>query len=196
MNLPNKLTISRIVLTFIFMFFLFSKGVLAKSLAFAAFSAASLTDFFDGYIARKYNLITDLGKLLDPIADKILLLGAFIAFVEMDIIPAWMVVIIVLRELLITGIRFLAASKGKILSASLAGKHKTVSQMISAFIILGVIIIKEAGTTTFAFWTPAVETQVEKSIYIVMIITVALTAISGLSYVFKNKSVIFVGKNN
>lgn len=189
MNLANRLTILRIILSFVFMFLLFSKGLLIKTLALIVFSIAAITDFYDGYIARKYSLITDLGKLLDPIADKILVLAAFLAFVELRIIPAWMVVIIILRELLITGVRILAVSKGKILTASLAGKHKTVSQMLSIFVILGVVLIKEAGITVFKYWNETLEYRTDIGIYILMLITTALTLISGISYLMKNKGI-------
>ncbi len=195
MNLPNRLTILRILLTFVFMFLLFSPGLLAKVLALVAFIIACLTDFYDGYIARKYNLITDLGKLLDPIADKILVLAAFLAFVEMGIIPAWMVVVIILRELVITGIRIIGVSKGKVLAASMAGKHKTVSQMASIFFILGVITIKEAGDAGLSFWNPAYEPFLDLSIYTLMLITVALTLISGISYFIKNKQIFWALKD-
>ena len=97
MNLPNKLTILRRALVAVFMFFLFSHGVLAKSLALVTFLAASFTDFLDGYIAKKNNMVTDFGKLMDPIADKILVIAAFAAFVQMQLIEAWMVVIIIAR---------------------------------------------------------------------------------------------------
>ena len=189
MNLPNRLTILRIVLTFVFMFLLFSPGLPGKALALVVFIIACLTDFYDGYIARKYNLITDLGKLLDPIADKILVIAAFLAFVEMGIIPAWMVVVIIFRELVITGIRIIGVSKGKVLAASMAGKHKTVSQMVSIFFILGAIIIKEAGDAGILFWSAELEPFLNISIYILMLITVALTLISGMSYFIKNKKI-------
>jgi len=189
MNLPNRLTVLRIILSFVFMFLLFSKGLLVKILALVAFSIAALTDFYDGYIARKYNLITDLGKLLDPIADKILVLAAFLAFVEMRIIPAWMVVVIILRELIITGIRFLAANKGKILAAAKAGKHKTVSQMVSIFIILGFIVGRELCVEVFGGWDSSLEFWLEFGIYILMLITVALTLISGVFYIKENKNI-------
>ena len=189
MNLPNRLTILRIILTFVFMFLLFSQGLLAKVLALVAFTIACITDFYDGYIARKYNLITDLGKLLDPIADKILVLTAFIAFVEMRLIPTWMVVIIILRELLITGVRLIYLGKGRVMAASTAGKHKTVSQMVSIFFILGVIVLKEAGISFFSFWNERFEFWTERSIYTLMLITVALTLISGISYFIKNKTI-------
>ena len=131
MNLANKLTISRIVLAGIFILFLFIRGPGAKFMALAIFMAACITDYYDGYIARKANSITSFGKLMDPIADKILVLGAFLAFVQMNIIPAWMVIIIITREFMITGIRILALSQKKVLAAESGGKHKTVSQMVA-----------------------------------------------------------------
>ncbi|MBU1087445.1 MAG: CDP-diacylglycerol--glycerol-3-phosphate 3-phosphatidyltransferase [Candidatus Omnitrophica bacterium] len=188
MNLPNKLTVTRIILSFIFIIFIFSQGFLAKTLAFAVFLIASLTDFFDGYIARKYNLITDLGKLLDPIADKILVLAAFSAFVYMRIIPVWMLVIIIFRELLITGIRLVLARKGKVIAASIWGKYKTVGQMIAIFIILSFIVIKEAGTNKYDFWSQAWQISSINIINFVMYITIGLTLVSGISYFLKNKN--------
>ena len=151
MNLPNKLTVSRIVLTFIFMFFVFSRGIAAKYLALFTFGLACLTDFLDGYIARKRKLENDFGRLMDPIADKILILAAFLAFVEMKIVPAWMVIVIIFRELLITGLRINAARRGKVFSASLAGKHKTVSQMVAIISILIFLIIRESAK---GLWGP------------------------------------------
>ena len=136
MNLPNKLTISRIVLTFVFMAFLYTHGILAKTLALFTFLFASLTDALDGYIAKKNNQITDFGKLMDPIADKILVLSAFIAFVVMKIIPSWMVIVIILREIAVTVLRAIALGKGKVIQADGAGKHKTVWQMFVIAVIL------------------------------------------------------------
>ncbi|MGB3112317.1 MAG: CDP-diacylglycerol--glycerol-3-phosphate 3-phosphatidyltransferase, partial [Candidatus Omnitrophota bacterium] len=105
MNLPNKITLIRIALVFIFMLFLFMKGLTFKILALATFMLAAFSDYLDGFIAKRYGIVSDFGKLMDPIADKILTLAAFLAFVEMKLIPAWMVVIILMRELIITGIR-------------------------------------------------------------------------------------------
>ena len=189
MNLPNKLTILRIIMSFVFMFFIFSEGLFAKSMALVFFTIASITDFFDGYIARKYNLITDLGKLLDPIADKILVLTAFLAFVEMKIVAAWMVALIILRELLITGTRIFLAKKGKVIAASHWGKHKTVSQMVSIFVILGVIVLKEAGMGYYSFWTPDWEFSCFFIINFLMYITIILTVVSGINFFVKNSDV-------
>ena len=154
MNLPNKLTILRIVLTFIFMAFLYTHGVLAKTLALCVFLLASITDALDGYIAKKNNQITDFGRLMDPIADKILVLAALLAFVERGVVPAWMVVIIIFREVTVTGLRFLALSKGKVLQADSGGKHKTIWQILAITIILLFFIFREGGTAKFGFWNP------------------------------------------
>ncbi len=187
MNLPNKLTIFRIFLTFIFMLFLFSRGVLAKSLALFIFLVASFTDFLDGYIAKNNNMVTDFGRLMDPIADKVLVLAAFLAFVEMKLIPAWMVVIIILREITITGLRILALNKGKVLQSDDAGKHKTVSQIFVIFVILCFLVFREAGIKVFNFWNEATEVIYKDTIFVLMLVTVVLTIASGISYLIKNK---------
>jgi len=189
MNISNKLTIFRLVLAFVFTGFLFLHGVTFKIIAFVMFSFACFTDFLDGWLARKRNEITDLGKILDPIADKVLVLSAFLAFVEMNLIWSWMVIVIIIRELLITGIRFFAMTKGKILEAGMSGKHKTVSQMVTIFVILLVLIAKEAGVSK-GFWTANIESTVSMVILILMSITVALTVISGFSYIWANRKLI------
>jgi len=191
MNLPNKITLGRIVLAFIFMIFLFSRGIFAKGMALIIFVTAAITDYLDGYIAKKYNIVSDFGKIMDPVADKILTLAAFLAFVEMKLVPAWMVVIIILRELTITGIRITALKHNEVLHAGMGGKHKTVSQMISIFVILVFIFIKEAGVRTFGFWNPSFEYWYKQLIFILMLITVALTIISGISYLIGNKKYLF-----
>ena len=194
MNLPNKLTVSRIVLTFIFMIFLFSKGVIFSYLAFLTFVAASLTDLYDGRIARRTNSETDFGRLMDPIADKVLIIAAFLGFVEMRLVPAWMVVLILSRELLITGLRIFANSKGVVLSASEGGKHKTVSQMVAIFTILGFIVIKQTSINYFTFWNARIELYFKMAIFFMMVITVALTLVSGFSYLYKNRRLLLSEK--
>ncbi|MDD5618433.1 MAG: CDP-diacylglycerol--glycerol-3-phosphate 3-phosphatidyltransferase [Candidatus Omnitrophica bacterium] len=189
MNLANKLTMLRLVLAFVFMAFLFVQGFIFKIIAFLVFSLACLTDLLDGWVARKRNEITDLGKLLDPIADKVLVLAAFLAFVEMNLIWAWMVVIIIIREFLITGLRILAITKGKVLEAERAGKHKTVSQMVTIFFILIALILKDVGAR-YNFWTASIENMVNHGIIILMFITVTLTVTSGFSYLWKNRQII------
>jgi len=189
MNLANRLTMLRILLTFVFMLVFSWQGLWFKVLALVIFIAAALSDLFDGMIAKKRNMITDFGRLMDPIADKILVLAAFAAFLEMQLIEAWMFVIIVSREILITSLRLFALNKGKILSAVRAGKHKTVSQMAVIFYILGFIVVKEA-VKSYSEWNPVWEEYFRKSINILMLITVGLTLYSGLSYLWENRKVI------
>ena len=189
MNLADKLTMLRIILTFVFMFFLFVHGFWAKVISLIVFIFAALSDLFDGLIAHRNNMVTDFGRLMDPIADKILVLAAFAVFVHMQLIDAWMFVIIVSREILITSLRLFALNKGKVLSAAKAGKHKTISQMIVIFAILGFIVLKEAMLTFFT-WNPAWEEFFRRGIYILMLFTVGLTLYSGLSYLWDNRKVI------
>src|SRR6266851_7774292 len=136
MNLPNKLTVSRFVLTGVFLAAVFSRSRINDTVALVVFCAASLTDYFDGRIARRDNLITNFGVLMDPLADKILTCSAFIALVERNKVEAWMVVVIVARELAITGLRLLAVSKQVVLAAEGYGKHKTISQIVAIIAIL------------------------------------------------------------
>lgn len=196
MNLPNKLTMLRIILVVVFMLFLFSHGVLAKTFALLTFLCASFTDFLDGYIAKKRNMITDFGKLMDPIADKILVLSAFLAFVEMELIPAWMVVIIIFREMAVTGLRISALTKEKVIEADDGGKHKMVSQVLSILAILLFLIFKNAGIKVFNFWNDSAELLYKDAIFLFMFITTFLTLISGISYLVKNRGVYFNAKTN
>ena len=189
MNIANKLTMLRIALTFVFMFFLFAHGLLAKVLSLVVFIAAALSDFFDGLIAHRKNMVTDFGRLMDPIADKILVLAAFAAFVQMQLIDAWMFVIIVSREILITSLRLFALNKGKVLSAAKAGKHKTVSQMVVIFSILGFVVLKEVMLVYFT-WNPDWEKMFRQGIYFLMLVTVGLTLYSGLAYLWENRKII------
>ncbi len=189
MNLANRLTMSRILLTFVFMFFLFCQGLWFKVLSLVVFSLAALSDLFDGMIAQRRNMVTDFGRLMDPIADKILVLAAFSAFVQLQLIDAWMFLIIVSREILITSLRLFALNKGKVLSAARAGKHKTVLQMSVIFAILGFIVLKEVILKYYT-WNPAWENVFRQGIFILMILTVGLTLYSGLSYLWVNRKII------
>ncbi len=196
MTLANKLTMSRIFLTFVFMFFLFSKGLAFKILALVVFALASLTDLLDGIIAKRTNTVTDFGRLMDPIADKILVLAAFLAFVEMRLIPAWMVVVIVLREFLITGLRMLALSKGRVIPANEGGKHKTVSQFAAIFVILIFLVARELGQGGLCPWGAGAEGAGSFAMLLFMLITVILTTVSGISYLAKNREIYLNGKKN
>ncbi len=189
MNIANKITISRIVLTFVFMIFLSMNGLWPKIITLLVFMIAALTDFLDGRIAQKRNMVTDFGKLMDPIADKILVLSAFIAFVQMQIIASWMVLIIFSREILVTSLRLFALNKGKVLSAGRSGKHKTFFQMVLIFLILGFILLKEIRKA-FYTWNPSWENSFRLGIDAIMWVVVILTLYSGISYLWENRKVI------
>jgi CDP-diacylglycerol--glycerol-3-phosphate 3-phosphatidyltransferase len=189
MNLPNKLTLSRFALTAVFLGVMFSQAPFHETVALALFSVASLTDYFDGQIARRYKLITNFGILMDPLADKILVCSAFIAFVGLNWMPAWMVIIIVARELAITGLRLLAASKNVVLAAEGYGKHKTISQIVAIIAILVFHSYQEwglVGTAVFGFnliWGPWITWFTPLAIWV----AVALTFISGWLYLWRNR---------
>src|SRR5271157_5895315 len=136
MNLPNKLTLSRFALTIAFLAVMFSRVRFHETIALVLFSAGGISDFLDGYIARRDKLITNFGILMDPLADKILVCSAFITFVGLGWISAWMVILVVARELVITGLRLLAAAKSVVLAAEGYGKHKTISQIAGIMSIL------------------------------------------------------------
>jgi len=195
MNLPNKLTIARIVLTFVFMLFLFSKGLVFRYLAYFTFLIAALTDLWDGKLARKKNQITNFGKLMDPIADKILVLAAFLGFVELGLIPAWMVVLIVTREFVITGLRIFALSKGEVISASEGAKHKTASQMSAIFLILAFLAVKDTLVKYTHLWSERYDDYFNVGVFCVMLLAVILTLISGFAYLMKNRGMLLGEKN-
>ena len=191
-NLPNKLTVSRFGLTVVFLWAMFSKFAYNDTLALFFFCFAGVTDFLDGRIARSRNLITNFGILMDPLADKIMTCSAFVALVESTHmnanapvkVGAWMVVIIVGRELAITGLRLLAASKNIVLAAERYGKHKTISQIVTIIALLVVDACEEwpaAMKNLFAPWTPLFAE-------IMLWVTVVLTAASGLIYLWRNRA--------
>jgi CDP-diacylglycerol--glycerol-3-phosphate 3-phosphatidyltransferase len=171
------------------MFFLFCQGLWCKVVSLFIFTFAALSDLYDGWLANKKNMVTDFGKLMDPIADKILVLAAFAAFIQMQLIDAWMFVIIFSREILITSLRLFALNKGKVLAATKMGKHKTLSQMAVIFAILGFIVLKEVMLRFFT-WNPYWERLFRLGIYLLMLITVGLTLYSGVSYLWENRKVI------
>jgi len=194
MNLPNKLTASRFVLTVVFLWALFWPWPIPFRNTFALlfFCVAGVTDFLDGRIARARNLITNFGILMDPLADKVMTCSAFIAFVESTHLhpnapvkmAAWMVVIIVARELAITGLRLLAASKNIVLAAERYGKHKTISQIVAIIALLVVDACEEWPAVLknlFVAWTPMFAE-------IMLWITVVLTALSGMIYLWRNRA--------
>lgn len=189
MNIANKITLLRIILTFVFMIFLSIQGLWPKIISLVIFIFAALSDFFDGKIAHRKNMVTDFGKLMDPIADKILVLAAFAAFVQMQLIKDWMFMIIISREILITSLRLFALNKGKVLSAGKMGKHKTLSQMIIILFILGFIVFKEVRLTYFT-WNPAWDNLFNFSVNLIMWFIVVLTIYSGFLYLWQNRKII------
>ena len=188
MNLPTKLTCLRILLTFLIMGLLFAPGWPAKAAALGGFLLASLTDWLDGSLARRWHQTTPLGTLLDPIADKVLVLGILLAFVQLRVIPAWMVLIIALREFLITGVRIFAASRHLVLSAAKEGKHKTVSQMVTILIILTILTIQELPGHA---WRSARMTIMFHDMVVGCLwVTLLLTVISGTSFFWRHRTVL------
>lgn len=190
MNLPNKLTVSRFILTILFLAVMFSEVRFHRTIALVLFVAGGISDFLDGQIARRRKLITNFGILMDPLADKIMVCSAFIAFVGLGWIRPWMVVIVVARELAITGLRLLAASKSVVLAAEGYGKHKTISQIVAIISILVLHSYEDWGVVGKAvfgwnlFGAPWSSRFTEVSIWV----AVALTLISGWLYLWKNRA--------
>jgi len=183
MNLPNKLTLARFVLTVFFLVAMFWRAPFNDTVALVLFGVASLTDYFDGKIARRDKLITNFGTLMDPLADKIMTCSAFIAFVGRGTVPAWMAVIIVARELAITGLRLLAATKNVVLAAEGYGKHKTVSQIVAIITLLIAESFGEWGQWAGLVFKPWVPVLARVSLWV----TVILTFTSGALYLWRNR---------
>lgn len=152
MNVPNMLTVSRLGLAGVMMALLTMPLPFAKSAALLVFAVGGFTDYLDGYLARKHNLISAFGRLMDPLTDKVMVCAAFVSFVEITVmyggkpvplVPAWIVVVIIAREFLVTGLRLLAANRGNVISAGKWGKHKTVWQIVAIVILLLGVAVRE-----------------------------------------------------
>lgn len=178
MNLPNKLTVLRVIMIPFFVAFMLTDigGEYGKYIALAIFVVASFTDLLDGHLARKHNLVTNFGKFMDPLADKLLVCSAMICLVEMQRLAAWMVILIISREFIISGFRLIASDNGVVIAASYWGKFKTTFQML--MIIL--LILDLGGAFTL------IETAVTW-------IALALTVISLIDYLIKNKGILLEG---
>lgn len=185
MNLPNFLTVFRILITFVFIVYLQKPEFNAKCIATAIFAVASLTDWLDGYIARRYNLISNFGKIMDPIADKFLTLAAFFVFAQLNIIPLWMTVLIAVREIGLTLLRFRAMKHGKVLAAEKLGKYKTVLQMLSIVVILLLLVVRALpdGSSSFA----VLLSYDQYIIMTLMGLTLFLTLYSGATNFIQNR---------
>ena len=178
MNLPNKLTTLRVFMIPFFVFFLLYQGgenTTFRMISLVLFIVASLTDLLDGKIARKYNLVTNFGKFMDPLADKLLVCSALICLIELGQLPAWMVIIIISREFIISGFRLVAADNGVVIAASYWGKFKTTFQMTAVILLI--------------FNIPALTLVTN----MVVVIAVALTIISLVDYVAKNIKILTEG---
>lgn len=191
MNLPNKLTVGRIILVPFFVAALLANFPLNNAVALIIFIAASLTDMFDGKIARKNGLVTDFGKFADPLADKILVLAALLCFVQLGICDCVAVIIVLFREFSVTSIRLIAASKGKVVAANMWGKAKTVSQMIAIIAVIAMQIVLELPEVGLNF----INTTTFEPIFfvvgeILIWISVVFTIISGVVYIIQNRQFI------
>lgn len=170
MNLPNKLTMLRVVMIPVFVLILYIDFPLNHLVALAVFILACITDTLDGYIARKYHLITDFGKFMDPIADKLLVTAAMLVFVDWHLMPAWVVIVVIAREFIVSALRLVAASNGRVIAAGWSGKVKTASTMVCICIML----------LNLPQW-------VNNICSAVILIT---TAYSGVEYMVKNRDVL------
>ena len=178
MNLPNKLTVLRVIMVPFFVFFMLTDvgGPANKWIALILFCVASLTDMLDGKIARKYNLVTNFGKFMDPLADKLLVCSAMICMIEMGKLPAWIVIVIIAREFIISGFRLVASDNGIVIAASYWGKFKTVFQ-----IAMIIVLIADFGGIF------------DIIAQVLIWIALALTVISLIDYIVKNKEVLTQG---
>ena len=188
MNLPNILTVGRILITPLFIILLFYDHPYAKSWALFIFVTAMLTDIFDGYYARKYNLVTDYGRFLDPLADKVMVLSALISFAVMDVIPFWMVSLIIFRDVFVTGLRMAMSSKNKTMVTSRIAKRKTLSQVLIIIFILFNIGLSSLSIS----WIGEIilfSKQYDLIYYFTFLVTV-FTVFTGFTYLYSNRSVI------
>ena len=189
MTLPIKLTLSRLILTFLVAAFILMPGLIPKIAALIGFLLAALTDWLDGYLARRRRQVSALGALLDPVADKVLVLGVLLALLQVGMAPAWMVLLIALRELTVTGVRLMAAGRHVILPAAHEGKQKTVSQIVTILVILWALILREVPPSAGAVaagWRAAVNGVALACLWI----TVVLTLSSGASFFWRHRGVL------
>jgi len=188
MNWANRITLSRLALTVVFVVSLNSSWQYARTTALVIFLIAGLTDFIDGEIARRYGIITNFGKLMDPLVDKIMLAAAFISLVPLKAVPAWAATTVVARDFLITGLRLMASAKGRILPAESLGKHKTSWQVITVLFFLGLFSASELrfANEESVWWLRAWN----QAGPILVWITVALTLYSGLAYAWRHRELI------
>jgi CDP-diacylglycerol--glycerol-3-phosphate 3-phosphatidyltransferase len=188
MNLPNQLTVARLILTFVFVALLSLEDLSwSKTAALFAFAIAAITDFLDGYFARKHNMVTNFGKLMDPLADKVLMCAGFVLLTRLELIPAWIVVVILSREFMVTGLRLLASAEGVVLAAENLGKYKTIFQIVTVIYFLLFLAAKES---LIGFLRPLFNAFYLGPDHLGMALiwtSLILTAWSGWSYLWKNR---------
>jgi len=184
LNLPNVLTLSRIVLAVVIVFLLEQGSSMGNILAAIVFAIASLTDFYDGHLAKKRGLISDFGKIMDPVADKILLLSVFGVLAHIGMVAWWMFLVIAIREVLVTGSRFWACRQGQVLAAERAGKIKTVVQIIAVSSILLYLVAQQSDFCSFWFYNAQRIWLLVNNV--LMIAAVVMTVYSGVEY-FRKK---------
>lgn len=191
MNLPNQLTVARLFLSFVFVALLSIEGGEGTlTAALVIFVIAAITDFLDGHIARKYQLITNFGKLMDPLADKILMCAGFVLLSHLELIPAWMVVVILSREFLVTGLRLLASAEGVVLAAENLGKYKTILQIVTVIYFLLYLASTDAW---LRFIEPVFDSFYLGPDHLGMLlnwVSLILTLWSGCSYMWKNRKML------
>ena len=189
MNVPNLITVFRLLLTLVFIFLISQESLAAQACALSVFTLAAFSDFYDGYYARKHGQISAFGKMMDPIADKFLILSAFFIAMHMRIIFVWMFAVIFVREVLITGLRLWVMRSGETLAAEAAGKVKTVLQIIAIYLII--LFIMAAHLTTDAAWQREIILWMSRLINVMMLAVVFVTVWSGISFLRNNRRVIF-----
>ena len=189
MNLPNILTVARILLAFVFLILISMPGLKFKILAAFVFAVAALTDFYDGYYAKKHQLESDFGKFMDPVADKFLILAAFFIFTKMHIVAVWMFMLIFFREALITVFRLLIMRRGEVLAAENLGKIKTVSQITAISFILALVAVQEFS---YNYNIPySLVRSFRCAIEVLMHACVILTVVSGIAYLWHNRRFVY-----
>jgi CDP-diacylglycerol---glycerol-3-phosphate 3-phosphatidyltransferase len=188
MNWANRLTLGRLGLTILFVIALNSTWEFGRTAALILFIVAGITDFFDGEIARRYQFVTNFGRLMDPLVDKIMIAAAFISLVPLKAIPAWAATIVVARDFLITGLRLMASSKGQVLPAERLGKHKTSWQIVTVIFFLALLAARELryADGENAWWHRAWGEGGTALVWI----TVALTLYSGLGYAWRHRAIV------
>lgn len=194
MELPNKLTLSRVFLAAFFTIFMSVDLPYFDVTAFIVFVVASITDLYDGKLARKHNLVTTFGKLMDPLADKILTAAAFILMITQNpvFLPAWIALIIITREFTVTGLRLIAISENKVIDADNLGKIKTITQLTSIITILFFLGLRDVLMIHTNLWTLQFDKYLHLGSLVMMWLTLLITAYSGINYIWKNKNIIKV----